>query len=566
MIIKSYLCYFFISRKILDMSSASFLTDIAVATITSFFFAAIMRFLRQPIVIGYILAGICLGPGIGFGLINNPEHIELISEIGLIFLLFIIGTELKVNDLVERGKDILLLSVFQIIIGFFLMFFIVGLLPFNFSKVEKIYLSFLLNLSSTLIVVKMLKDKFETQTLAGKITIGILIFQDLFATIFLAFQSNFEVFRFYQLIKSLSITCGLVIFAFLLSRYLFLKLITRHVHSIEFTVLATISYCFAISIIANHFGISKEMGALIAGFSIGNSPYSQEMAVRISSIRDFFVTLFFVSLGLKAYIPTMSFFMFSVYLLFFTFVIRVLSIVSFFKLFRTGIRPLFITAINLFPISEFALVVSSFGFNYGHISSQTQILILITMLLSSAISGYLINYSHQVYTFIAKLFNLEKIDESFSCKAAVDEKTVDVLILGFDSVSHELIRTIKLKKPLWRVIVADFNAGNMKKIFEMGGEWVYVDLSNYSSIKKLENLKPRFVFSTMTNMVLKGTDTLNLFLNVKSIFANSKIVFVSQDDNEHIRLVEAGANVINKSKILSQRFFREIVVEEKKKK
>ncbi|MCX7905280.1 MAG: cation:proton antiporter [Elusimicrobiales bacterium] len=538
----------------------SFLTDIAISIIISSLLALIMKFLKQPLIIGYISTGLILGPGIGLGIITNINNIELISEIGLIFLLFIIGTELKLKDMIEKGKDIIILSLSQTFVGFLIIFALIkNLNLFELSITEKLYLSFALNITSTLIVIKTLKDKFEIQTFAGKITIGILIFQDLVATLFLAFQKDFSNPKFYEIFKSISLTFLLLLFAFISSRYLFLKIISKNSNSIELVILLSIAYCFAISSLASLIGVSKEMGALIAGFSLGNSPYSQEIVIRITSIRDFFVTLFFVSLGLKLPHINNQLLLISFYIILIIIVSRFLSILIFYKILKIGIRPLFITSINLFPISEFSLVISSLGLSYKHISDFTSAIILITMIITSLISSYLINYSHQIYAFIARIIGIEKIDENFIKEKEIQESSLtDVLILGFNTLTAEIVKSIKSKNPLIRITVADFNAANIKILEKLGANWIYVDLSNIQSIKRLEKLNPPFIVSPMTNMILKGIDVVNLYLNVKSIFPKSKIIFLSETEEEQDRLSEAGAKVINKSKILTQRFIREI--------
>ncbi len=545
----------------------SFLRDIAFSVIASAVVASIIKPLKQPLIIGYIIAGIIIGPQIGLGIIHAPQNIELISEIGLIFLLFIIGTELKLSDIIENGKNIIIVSISQIGLGFLIIYLITQKInPIGFSSLERFYLAFLLNLSSTLIVVKMLKDKFETQTFAGKITIGVLIFQDLVATLFLVFQKNFLNPNLMEFVRSVFSTLLLLSFSYLLSRYLFLKIISKNSTSVEFTLLISIAYCFFISSLASSIGVSKEMGALIAGFSIGNSPYSHQIVIKISSIRDFFVTLFFVSLGLKMpQINTNTVFL-SMILIAIIIIVRIFTTVIPFFILKTGIRPLFITSLNLFPISEFSLVVCAVALENSQISNQLSTLILITMLISSILSGYLINYSHNIYSKLALLSGIEKIDEALSTtkENPKDEELTDVLVLGFNAMAFELIRALKAKKPFIKIVVADFNAANSQTLMKLDVKWIYADLSNYSSIKNLEKLNPKFIFSTMTNIILKGTDTLTLFINIKSIFPKAKIVFITETDDEQLKLLEAGAKVINKSKIISQHFLREIIYTERK--
>lgn len=544
------------------MESSNFLKDIALAVIASSFISGIMKYFKQPLIIAYIIAGIILGPGIGIGIINTPENIELISEIGLIFLLFIIGTELNIKDITDNGRLVLIISIFQIGIGLILTYWLLSLFNLsNFSRLELIYLAFSLNISSTLIIVKILKDKFETQTFSGKLTIGVLIFQDLIATLFIIFQNDFKNPQLIKFAESILYTLLILSFSYLLARYLFLKIISINSTSVEFTVLTSISYCFLISSVSSAIGVSKEMGALIAGFSIGNSPYSKEIVIKISSIRDFFVTLFFVSLGLKMPSIKPEILLFSFYLICITLIVRIISTILPFKILKTGLRPLFITSLNLFPVSEFSLVISASALQCSNISQNTATIILVTMLFSSIIAGYIINYSHKIYFKLSEILPVEKIDESLS---PINEKKneTDILILGVNAEALEIIKLIKTKKPLYTITVADFNAVNEKKLKEAGAQWIYVDLANYSSIKRLENLNPRFIISTMTNITLKGTDIFNLFLNVKSIFNKSTIIFVAETEKEYSRLTDLGAKVINKSKIISQKFLREITFTE----
>jgi FlaA1/EpsC-like NDP-sugar epimerase len=297
------------------------------------------------------------------------------------------------------------------------------------------------------------------------------------------------------------------------------------------------------------------MGALIAGVSIANSPYTEEIVARISSIRDFFVTLFFVSLGLKIPLVGFNIFALSLFLIFVSTFSRFLTVVFYYKFLKTGIRPLFITSINLFPISEFALVISTLGLKYLHISENIVILILVTMISSSIISPYLINYNHNVYMFFAKIFKFEERDVEFSSKA----DSADVLILGYNMIARDVISSLKRKFEDLKVVVADFNVENKKVVSEIGGKWVYVDFSVYDSLKRLEHLKPKVIILPLLRVFLKGITPEALAFNLKSIFGYSSIIFLSESDEDKESFLRYGIKVINISEITSSRIRREIV-------
>ena len=538
-----------------NTSVIKLLTDIAISIIISGFMAVFMNYLKQPLIIGYIISGIIIGPGIGFGWVNDATNIETISEIGLIFLLFIIGLEINLRDVIKSSKKILILSFSQVFGGSLLFFIILRFILKDLSILQTIYISFCLNLTSTLIVVKILKDKFETQTIAGKFTIGILIMQDLFAIIFLSFQKNFLNPQISLLLKSYFYTIGLLFVSYNFQRFILSKIMHSYSKSTELVILIAISYCFLVSMVADILGVSKDMGALIAGVSIANSPYTEEIVARISSIRDFFVTLFFVSLGLK--LPSISYniLLLSLFLLLISAIVRFFTIVIYHRILETGIRPLFITAINLFPISEFSLVITSLGLKYMHILEETVILVLITMIISSIISPYLINYNNSIFMFFSRIFGFENKNDDFYTKS----EQADVLILGYNMIAREVILNLKKKMESLKIVVADFNAENKKVIKGLGGEWIYTDFSVYDSLKRLDKLKPRIIILPLIRVFLKGTTPEKLVLSLKSIFPYSVIIFVCESDSDEEEFLRLGVKVVNISRLTSAKIVRDVV-------
>lgn len=543
------------------MEHQSFLTDISISIIAAGIISVILRKLKQPLILGYILAGIILGPGIGFGIITNQENILLISEIGLIFLLFIIGLDINISEMISAGKNILVLSCSQIVLGFFLNYLFLNYLFPQLSPIETVYLSSALNITSTLIVVKLLNDKFEVPTLPGKLTIGVLIFQDFFAILFLAFQKDFINPQYSVILNSFLIGILLLSVSYLFSKYVISEIIHKNSDNTELILIITIAYCFLVSTVANILGLSKEMGALIAGISISNSPYSEEISLRISSIRDFFVTLFFVALGLQIPALNISYLKIPLLLMLVIIISRFLSVLYLNFVLKTGIRPLFITALNLIPVSEFSLVIVSLGLKYGHITKELQILIIMTMIISSIISTYIINYNHEIYKLFSKIFNFFEERES----QPVHE--TDMLILGYNKNARELIKVAKEKfGENYRITVADFNVANKKEVEKYNADWVFVDLSSYDSIKKLEKYNPKIVISLLQNIALKGTNNIHLLSMVKSIFRKSKVIFLGEDSEEEEKIKELGSKSVNYSKLISNKVIRDIRLMDRKEK
>src|SRR5919204_5879641 len=275
---------------------------ISISIVAAAILALIARRLGQPLILGYIVAGAMLGPHVGFSLVLDESSIDVISEMGLILLLFIIGLEINIRRLLQAGRVIVLTGLLQVPLCVALAW-----LSFNSigeERFDMLFLAMALSLSSTLIVVKLLFDKFEMSTLAGRITLGILIFQDLWAIAFLAVQPNLGNPEPATLLRSVVFGLSLVAAAVLLSRFVLPTLFRSVASSTELVLLGAAAWCFIVAGIAGWSGLSKEMGALIAGMVIAGFPYGTEVTARLTGVRDFFITLFFVGLGLKTPQPS----------------------------------------------------------------------------------------------------------------------------------------------------------------------------------------------------------------------------------------------------------------------
>jgi Kef-type K+ transport system membrane component KefB len=373
--------------------------DIGIVVIVATIIGLITHRLKQPIILGYLIAGIIVGPEIGRQLITEPENIEVISEIGLILLLFIIGLELNLSSIISSGKQLLIVGVGQFLICVILGALIFAAAGYGLTEgnLEVVYLALLCALSSTAIVVKSLNDKFELDTLPGKISIGILIIQDLWAIIILAFQPNFNDLQIgivgLAIVKSLL----LVVTGFLISKYVLKYIFESISKSPEMVVSVSMGWCALVAGAAGLMGLSIEMGALIAGLSISTFPYSIHVTAKTLPLRDFFLTLFFVSLGMKIIVPEASIIAQSLGVVVFIIFSRFASVLPVLLATGAGLRTAFISSLNLSQLSEFSLVVASIGLGLGHIQEEIFAVLIYTMAFTSVISSYFIKYNHQIY-------------------------------------------------------------------------------------------------------------------------------------------------------------------------
>jgi len=528
------------------MHSIDLLKDISLGIMFSVAVAHIARLFRQPLILGYVLGGVLLGPSLGLGLISNEQSIELISEIGLIFLLFIIGLEINLRELLKMGKSIIVTGFFQFAacagLGF-LIFKFAGFFP---QAHDRLYISIGLALSSTLIVVKLLNDKFETFTIAGKLTISVLVLQDVWAIIFMAFQPNLQSPQLGGLLLSAVKGFALIGAAFMLSKHVLSRLFSSVAKSPELVLLTSIAWCFLLCSVSQAAGLSKEMGALIAGMSIAAFPYGADIIGKLSGIRDFFVTLFFVALGLKIPVLTLNDISIAVALSVFVVLSRLLSVPYIAVKMKLGLRTGIISALNLSQISEFSLVILALGAGYGHISASVQPVMLTAMLLAAIMSTYLINYNDKIAGFITsclgKNLHMDRSATSESDQASGAKR--DIIVLGCFREGMFFLDSIEAFAPelKQRILVIDFNQSLKKKLSEKGYAWKYGDLSNPETLAHIGIGSASIVICTISDVFLKGTSNLRLLRQMKSLAPTAKKIMLAEDTQAAEVLLAEGAD------------------------
>lgn len=376
------------------------IASIGVSIIAATTMAFLAHYAKQPLLLAYIAAGVVIGPEIGFSLIQNREDIGVISEIGLILLLFMIGLEIDMKKLKESGKALILSGVFQ-----FIMCVALGLLFFPLlgytvggGKYDLLYLSACCALSSTAIVVKLLYSKFELDTLAGRITLGVLVFQDIWAIVILGIQPNLANPDILQILLSFGKGGLLVVVSLLMSKYM-LPILFKSIAKIpELVLVASLGWCFLICGLAQSLSLSIEMGALIAGVAISTFPYNLDVIAKVVSIRDFFVTLFFVGLGMTIPNPMNDLGLVGIAAITALFLIatRFLSVYPILYFLKQGHRVSLLPSINLANLSEFSLVIASLGLSAGHIDTKILSIVIFVFVITSITAPYMIKFNQPI--------------------------------------------------------------------------------------------------------------------------------------------------------------------------
>jgi Kef-type K+ transport system membrane component KefB len=557
------------------------ITNVGLCIATAAILAVVASKLKQPLILAYLAAGVLIGPEIGLRLIVDQHAIEVIAEVGLMFLLFIIGLEIDLKQLRASGKPVIATGLAQFLLctGLGLLFytalgFRVGDdAPFG-GPFGVIYMATTTALSSTLIVVKLLYDKFELDTLPGRITLGILVFQDVWAILVLAMQPNFLNPQVAPLVASLAKGILLVVASLLISAYLLPPLLRAIAKVPELMLITALAWCFIVSAAAHLAGLSREMGALIAGMALSTLPYGLDVIAKVGSIRDFFVTLFFVALGMKIPLPSGGLLGLAVLSSLFLMASRFLTIVPILYLMGYGHRVSLLPAINLAQISEFSLVIASLGLALGHIDQQLVALLIFIFVITSTTSTYLIQYSHPLHQQLGRvltwlgLYDIDVKEARHEAEhgAPRPRRSQRIVFLGFfreaSSVLHEFERPTADggHHPLLdHLLVIDFNPEVHTELRRRGIACLYGDIAHAETLHHAEIHGAELVLSTIPDAILKGTTNARLLEQLRRLCPHAKVLVTADSLRRALDLYQRGADFVFIPRLHSAAFLAYVI-------
>jgi len=547
-----------------DSGGHELLTSIGISIIAATVLAYLANLIKQPLLLAVIAAGAAIGPQFGLGLVRSKDDISIISEMGLILLLFMIGLELDLKKIKESGKSLIVTGILQFVLcvamglGFFLLLgFTIGE-PYEYrifgvkvlgGEYDLLYLAVCISLSSTAIVVKLLYEKFELDTLAGRLTLGVLVFQDIWAIVMLSIQPTLSNPRLLNLLWSFAEGLLLVVISLLLSKYLLGYIFRKIAKLPELMLVASLAWCFFISGIASYFDLSLEMGALIAGAAISTFPYNAEIIAKIVSIRDFFITLFFVGLGMTIPNPLDNLGMLKLAGVAALFVIatRFFSVFPILYWLKNGNRVSLLTSINLSQISEFALVITALGIKYQHIVPDIQTLIIYIFVMTSISSTYMIKSSHFLQNYLSKvLIRIGIKDIHESQREEVSGPPKDIALLGFFRIASSFLQEIEEESPnlLQKLLVVDYNPVVYQKLHDLGVKVVYGDISHLETLHHAGIEDAKLVLSTISDDILVGTNNLKIIGLMKKLCPQAKIIVTAESPGAALKLYQEGADYV----------------------
>jgi Kef-type K+ transport system membrane component KefB len=524
--------------------------DITMCILFAWILANLAHLARQPATLGYLMAGFFIGP-FGTGLVESKETVGIISELGLVFMLFMIGLEIDLKKIIRAGSLILLAGGTQLLGGSILgLLFFLAVGPKTIGY-DALYLTVACALSSTVIIVKLLYDKRELDTLPGRVTLGVLVIQDIFAILFLAVQPSLSDLQFGVLAGSLIRAMALVATAFLVSRYILPPLFHRVARSPELILLGGLAWCFLVGEFAEMLNLSRGMGSLVAGVSLSTFPYALDVTAKIVTLRDFFITLFFVALGMTIPIPSVSVLMLALLIAFFTVSSRLLTAFTPLYLMRQGLRASLLPAINLSQISEFSLVIVTTGVAAGHLTVQTASAVSCAFVFLAAVSTFVIVRSDSVVRQAIKplkRMGLRDLDEARFAKAVHKEQADfrPIVILGFFRAASALLNEIERKNIdlLNQISVIDFNPLVFRTLSGRGIAVTYGDISNIDTLVHAGVGKAEVIILSVPDSLLKGTNNERLARHLRSINSKAKIIATAELLTDVTRLYSAGADYV----------------------
>ncbi|MBI4449476.1 cation:proton antiporter [Candidatus Uhrbacteria bacterium] len=458
--------------------------------------AFVVRLFRQPLLVAYLVAGVVAGPF----LLNLIDHRAATSgafaEFGVVLLLFVIGLNLNVGHLRSIGVTAVITGVGQLIFTAVIGYLV--LLPFSLATIDRVYLAIAITFSSTIIIVKLLTDQRDAETVYGRHTVGLMIVQDIIAIVLLVLLSTVGVGEAVGVTLGLLIGKGILItaLAILLARRVFPVLLDRLATSTELLFLFTITWCFAVASLLRWVGFSLEIGAIVAGLSLGSSRYQAEIASRIRPLRDFFLVLFFIILGSQLQLvgirPVIAI---GSALAIFILIGNPVILYALYRFRRFTRRNSFLAGVTAAQVSEFGFVLLFTGDRLGHITPAVLPAFTFTALVTFIVSTYLITYNEELYRRVRPLFSVFGPDRSQQ-RERVPEP-YDVWVIGYHRIGWKVCEM--LQKTGTRFAVIDDNPAAIRKLEQRGIPALFGDASDIEFLESLPLARAALIISTIPN-------------------------------------------------------------------
>ncbi len=519
--------------------------------------AFIMRLLRQPLIVAYIIAGVIAGP-LFLNLVSGGEtFFNTFAEFGIVLLLFVVGLSLNLEYIKKMGKKVFVGGLLHFVITAGLVTLLMHYL--YFSWISALFIAISITFSSTIIVIKLLSDKRDLEALYGRYVIGVLLVQDIIAVILMIFlnTSTKNSVVWYQTVFSIGAKGVLLVgIVFLMSRYLLPHIMDKVAKSGEMLFIFTIAWCFGVASLVYWAGFSVEIGAIIAGISLGASPYQPEISSRMRPLRDFFIVLFFILLGSElqltnikqAIIPAA---ILSVVVLVFKpilyyYVLRILKYTR---------RSSFLAATTAGQVSEFGFILIFTAMSVNFLNGSELAILTIVALITIMISSYFITYNEWMYKKILPLLNRFGEDKIRQLNENLEE--YPVWVFGYHRIGWKVCEALAEKKVKFAVV--DFDPTAISKLRHRGIPSFFGDAADVEFLDGLPLHKAKLIISTLP----EADDQKTLISHVKQNNSKTHIIANLYHTDHLDELYHMGADYVMMPHLLGGQWIANILKEHK---
>lgn len=513
-----------------EMVFGNIFTEVAALLLVAAAVSALALRLKQPLIVAYIVVGIVAGPSV-LGLITAKDEVDLLAKMGIALLLFVVGLKLDLHLMRSMGVVALATGIGQVLFTSIIGYVLALLL--GLGTVEALYVAVALTFSSTIIIVKLLSDKREIDSLHGRIAVGFLIVQDIVVVLVMIGLSTFGaglgssagIGR--ETILFLSKGAGFIISLGLLMRYVLPGLLHHLARSREMLLLFSIAWAVALAALGDYLGFSKEVGAFLAGVSLASTPYREAIGSRLINLRDFLLLFFFLDLGSQLDMghlglqvgPAVAL---SLFVLIGNplIVIAIMGVMGYRR--RTGL----LAGLTVAQISEFSLILGSLGVGLGHIGAEVMGLITLVGILTIGVSTYMILYSHKLYQWLApslRFFERRVPFREMKDDAAEMGERPDVILFGLGRYGGLIFQNLKRRG--LSILGVDFDPMITSVWRKRGMHVCYGDAEDPEFPSVLPLGKVKLVISAMpqleANLALLDALKRHGYLGLKAVTAHS---------------------------------------------
>ena len=518
-------------------------TEMAVLLLLAAAVGAIGTRLRQPLIVAFIAVGILVGPS-ALGWVSANDQVDLLAKLGITLLLFVVGLKLDLQIIRTMGPVALATGLGQVF--FTSVFGYLIALSFGMAHITALYVAVALTFSSTIIIVKLLSDKKEVDTLHGRIALGFLIVQDLVVVLaMIGLNALNETSTASTLGSGWRIVLNGALFLFfiaLITRYLLPRLLQILSRSQELLVLFGIAWAVSLAMAGSYLGFSKEIGAFLAGVSLASTPFRDALGARLVSLRDFLLLFFFIDLGAQLDLGLLGAqltesLVFSLFVLLGNpiIVMVIMGVLGYRK--RTG----FLAGLTVAQISEFSLILGAVGMSLGHIDRETMALITLVGLITISASTYMIIYSHQLYSLLSPwlgIFERETTHRENEQNTDIGSDKADVILFGLGRYGTGIAQALR-NSGLY-VMSIDYNPDLIRNGDSTGYPVLFGDAEDPEYVASLPLNQAKWVISTAREQQIN----LALIHTLHNSDYSGHVAVTAHNSGEAAKLESAGADLV----------------------